>query len=398
MPIAFSRSMRSLSGDRYRRSLLGISLVMAILGAWGIWFWSARIARYETSQTARLEMTQAAAAIEASVDGRIAGLHMVAGQEVKPGQVLVELETTVDRLRLDEQNRLLDSLNQEISVLRDELTAQRQAQQDDRATAPVALQVARARHREAEEDAKFSQEEVTQLTKLRDGGYISNLQLLRAEADYRKHRALADALDLEVRRLELDQQTTESQKKVRLEQIKRELTKLQGEITTITATITTLQKDIEKYQVQSPVAGRVAELVPLHVGDLLRKGEKLGVVLPTGELKIVAQFSPSAGFGRIRPGQKARVRVQGFPWTQYGELTATVTNVAGETRDGLVRVELAILPTSSNLIPLQHGLPAVVEVEVEHLSPASLVLRSAGYGAESTSPATPVPISGGGAE
>ncbi|HNB71023.1 MAG TPA: HlyD family secretion protein, partial [Acidobacteriota bacterium] len=127
------------------------------------------------------------------------------------------------------------------------------------------------------------------------------------------------------------------------------------------------------------------------------KGEKLGVVLPTGELKIVAQFSPSAGFGRIRPGQKARVRVQGFPWTQYGELTATVTNVAGETRDGLVRVELAILPTSSNLIPLQHGLPAVVEVEVEHLSPASLVLRSAGYGAESTSPATPVPISGGGA-
>ncbi|HMW03066.1 MAG TPA: biotin/lipoyl-binding protein, partial [Acidobacteriota bacterium] len=127
MPIAFSRSMRSLSGDRYRRSLLGISLVMAILGAWGIWFWSARIARYETSQTARLEMTQAAAAIEASVDGRIAGLHIVAGQEVKPGQVLVELETTVDRLRLDEQNRLLDSLNQGISVLRDELTAQRQA-------------------------------------------------------------------------------------------------------------------------------------------------------------------------------------------------------------------------------------------------------------------------------
>jgi membrane fusion protein (multidrug efflux system) len=108
------------------------------------------------------------------------------------------------------------------------------------------------------------------------------------------------------------------------------------------------------------------------------QGERVGAVVPSGQLRVVAQFPPAAALGRVRKGQSARVRLEGFPWLQYGSLSARVDTVAQEPRDGLVRVELEVLPQKDDRIPLQHGLPGVVEVDVERISPATLMLRAAG--------------------
>jgi membrane fusion protein (multidrug efflux system) len=116
----------------------------------------------------------------------------------------------------------------------------------------------------------------------------------------------------------------------------------------------------------------------LRIGAVVHEGDKLAAVIPSGKLRVVANFDPPTALGRIRPGQHARLRLEGFPWAQYGSVTATITNVASEIRDGSIRVEMAIDPNSSSRIPLQHGLPGSVEVEIETLSPASLVLRTAG--------------------
>jgi len=70
------------------------------------------------------------------------------------------------------------------------------------------------------------------------------------------------------------------------------------------------------------------------------------------------------------------MRLASFPWTQYGSLAAVVTRIAGEARDGKIRVELSVQPNSPSSIPLQHGLPGVVEIEVERVSPATLLLRT----------------------
>jgi membrane fusion protein (multidrug efflux system) len=100
--------------------------------------------------------------------------------------------------------------------------------------------------------------------------------------------------------------------------------------------------------------------------------------VPDGELKVVALFAPSAALGRVRAGQRGRVRLDGFPWTQYGSTLARVSRVSGEVRDGLVRVDLTLDTSSNPDIPFQHGLPAEVDVEVERLSPLAMLLRSVG--------------------
>jgi membrane fusion protein (multidrug efflux system) len=70
------------------------------------------------------------------------------------------------------------------------------------------------------------------------------------------------------------------------------------------------------------------------------------------------------------------MRLASFPWTQYGSLSAVVTRIAGEARDGKIRVELSVSSDAPSSIPLQHGLPGTVEIEVEQVSPATLLLRT----------------------
>jgi membrane fusion protein (multidrug efflux system) len=123
----------------------------------------------------------------------------------------------------------------------------------------------------------------------------------------------------------------------------------------------------------------MAEAVVLRPGAMVKEGQRLAAIVPESRVQLIAQFAPSAAMGRVRPGQPARLRLDGFPWAQYGSVNAKVTRVAGEVRDGQVRVEFAVVGAPP-AVPLQHGLPGTVEVEVERTSPAALVLRNAGRG------------------
>lgn len=90
----------------------------------------------------------------------------------------------------------------------------------------------------------------------------------------------------------------------------------------------------------------------------------------------MADFLP-AGLGRVREGQTARMRLEGFSWVQYGSLRARVNKVGSEAHGGRVRVELTVV-SSGGPVPLQHGLPGTLEIEVERVTPATLALRAAG--------------------
>jgi len=116
---------------------------------------------------------------------------------------------------------------------------------------------------------------------------------------------------------------------------------------------------------------------------VVRIGDPIATVVPAGGLRAVAWFAPAAALGRIAPGQPAQMRLDGFPWTAFGAVPARVERIADEPDEaGRIRVELALDPADDAAIPLQHGLPGVVEVEVERLSPAALALRAAGRSAQ----------------
>ena len=378
MATAFAQSMRVLAADRGRWSLASLVAVMVLLSAWGAWGVLARIALYEVTRTARLEVAQAGHPIATPVAGRIVATHLVVGRDVQAGEVLVELDAAAVRLQHAEARQQSTALMAQWQARHQELATEEAAQRAERQAARTALAEARARQREAEVALQAAAAQAEVFARMHVRGLAPQLDLLRTRAEAERTRAAADTLRLAISRLEREQQTKDSDRTARLTQFRRELTRLDGDLRTAEATLARLDHSIEQTRLRAPIAGRLGEVADIQPGAVVRQGDILGVVLPVGALRVVAHFLPAVALGRVQPGQPARLRLEGFPWTQYGSLAATVRSVANEARGGVIRVEFSLVPEALTAIPLQHGLPGTVEVEVEQVSPATLVLRGVG--------------------
>ena len=378
MASTFFRSLRSLEADNSQRSYLGLALAASLLTGWMLWFFLAHVSVYAVTNKADLEVDRAAHPVESIVVGRVVATHMVLDQEVKAGDVLVELDSDTQQFQLKEEKSQLSGANPQIRSRTEEIASEEQALVQDQQASKDALEEARAHYNEAEAAAKFAEAEAERLQKMYKAGVVAELDVNRSVADSQQRRAAADSLRYAVVRLEGEQRTRANERKARIEQLTGELNKLRGDQATAGVTIQRLEEEVGRRAIRAPIDGKLGEVAPLRVGTVVHEGEKLAAVIPTGKLRVVANFDPPVALGRVRPGQHARLRLEGFPWAEYGSVGATVTNVASEIRDGGIRVEMALDSNSGSRIPLQHGLPGSVEVEIETLSPANLVLRKAG--------------------
>lgn len=378
MSSCFPHSSRHLHGDGFRRCILFLICVSTLLGTWICWFLLARIDRYEVTGVARVEVDLAGHPLQSRLAGRIAATTLRLGREVVEGEVLVELETGGQRLQVQEERTKLMALGPQIAALRQETGAQERARGEERIVSHVAGEQAGAQLREAGILSKLADEEAGRAKRLRAEGILSESEFQRSRAESQRRQAELETLRLAIGRLDPEQRVREYDRDARVNQLQGSLTRLEGQIVTTAATIKRLQYEIEKCVIRAPINGRLAEVAVLRPGSYVAEGEKLAVVLPRGNYRVIAEFSPPAALGRVRRGQPAILRLQGFPWTQYGSVSATVGDVAGEIRDGSIRVELNVNPNSHFAATLQHGMPGTVEVKVERVSPAELVLRAAG--------------------
>jgi membrane fusion protein (multidrug efflux system) len=378
MPTPFARSLRSLDADRLRGMALTFVVAGVLLASWIVWFVLGRLSVYEVTDRARLEVNQAVHPVDARVEGRVMTTQLILGREVREGDVLIELDADEQRLRLEEEQTRLAVLSPRAAAIASEISAEEQALEAAQRAARAALDEARSQLAESEAPARFAEVEAARVATLRGAGLVSEIEELRTRAESDRRRAASDSLRLAVQRLERSQLTEEQDRRVRLERLRSEQVRLRGEMATSTSAVRRLENEIERRRVRAPISGRLGEVSELRIGGFVAEGQKLGAIVPTGRLKVVAEFEPASALGRIRQGQPARLRLVGFPWTEYGSVRAVVETVAEEVRSGTVRVELSILRDDASAVPFQHGLPGAVEVEVERLSPAALVLRAGG--------------------
>jgi membrane fusion protein (multidrug efflux system) len=375
---AFSQTAQALDVERPRAALLGIVGVVVLLAVLLTWFFRAEVTVYEVSKSARIETERTAHSVDAPTAGRVVTSNLVLGARVGAGDVLVELDSESQRRRLTEEQTRLAMLTPEIDAIDRVLAARARSIEDDRQATLAALDEGRAKRDEADIGAKLASEELVRAARLGDAGTISELEVLRTRADADRRRTQTEAASLDLLRQIREQRTRESQGRAAVEDLRHELAVLEGKRATSRAAIDELTFEIERRTIRAPVAGRVEDVATVAVGSYAREGAKLASVVPDGGLRVLAEFSPFTTVGRVKPGQTARIRLDGYPWTQYGEVHGRVVSIGTEVRQGSVRVELELLPTSSPRIPMQHGLTGSAEVAVEKVSPATLVLRTMG--------------------
>lgn len=387
MATRFVRTTRSLAHEGGGRALLAWAVAGVLLAAWGGWFVFGRVTLYEVSRQARLEVQQSAHPVAPLAASRIAVNTLVLGQAVRAGDVLVELDAGPERLKLAEEQARLAAVLPRIGSLQKEIAALEQAAARERSAAAAAAEAAAFRLREAGAAMDFARDSERRLREESAIGGVAQVEAARAQAEALKLAATRDAVAAEARRLDTESQARALQQQAQVESLRRAVLALEGEAAGAQAAVARLRQEIERHALRAPVSGTVADVATLRTGAYVAPGQKLATVVPQGGLVVVADFAPAAVLGRIHAGQQATLRLDGFPWAQYGSIAATVTRVAGEVRDGVVRVEFAPELATARRFALQHGLPGAVEVALEQVSPLQLVLRAAG---RLDAPAAPV--------
>jgi membrane fusion protein (multidrug efflux system) len=377
MAATFSRTVRSLEGPAGRHrgvAFLGTTVLML----WAGWFLLGQVTVYEVTGKSRLEVKSTAHVVATVLSGRVVQTHLAIGREVHAGEVLVMLDAEAERLAIRERLTRREGLQSRLQALRLEIRAEKEAKEVQREARAAALKASRGLVAAAESRAEYADRHLDMIRQLR----VHNAA---APAELRKARTQAEAghlgirvLELETTRLEQDRLILESDRQVRLAKLDRDAADLAADIVAEEAAIRRLEHDVELRVIRAPVSGRLGEVIEHPVGSVVQATEKLGCIVPPGEPRAVAHF-PVAAVGRLRPGQPARLRLEGFPWTQYGMVHANVAEVGNEASAGLIRVEFTLGPDQTVPVPLEHGLPCSAEVAVEQVSPAILVLRAAGH-------------------
>ena len=373
----FARTLRSLEAERGQVQLLVTALALLAMAGWSAWMLLARIEVHAVSREARLQIATDPHPVQLEVSGRVRTVRAAVGDRVEAGQVLVELDTHAQELDLVQARAELEAHGARAVALEQRAEALDEAGTHSRRASRLTARVAQARRREAQAALDVAEEEHDRTLRIMETGSVPELEMLRLRGEQTRQRAVVEALRLEIDQLRIVASADEGERRALQAEVAAERVEARGAVARSEAIVRKLEHVIAMRLVRAPVSGRVGELAELTAGTVVEAGQRVGTVVPDGELVIVAQLPPAQAVGRLAPGQPATLRLDGFPWTSFGTIRGHVREVASEPREGLVRVEVAI-DAFAPRIPHEHGLPGTLEVEVERVSPAALFLRAAG--------------------
>lgn len=378
MATTFLRSLRSIEGDGGRMGRWLALPGLLLIAAWGVWMVRAEVPLHAASTSARLVRERALHPLQSLVDGRVRAVHVVLEQPVEAGALLLELDTSAQELALAEEGARLAALEGELESARTALAALESAREEAAAAAAAAR--AEAEHELATRklSLRYATEEAERLSQLETTGDVSKLSASRARTEAEKAEVAVSSQEAALARLGLDLRRDDGDRAAELAERRRQLSETEGQRAVHAAARARLEHELELRRVRAPSGGRVAELARLSPGSFVHAGESLGAIVSDAVLAVEADFEPAEALGKVRLGQHGELALAGFPRAQFGALAVEVERIASEARDGKIRVELGLLAPERARVPLEHGLPGAVRIEVERTRPATLLLRSVG--------------------
>ena len=276
------------------------ALAWTIIGTASFGFCFAVFARIDEVVLASGELQPLGAErpIKAPFGGIVKEILVREGQAVKTGQALMRFDAEVSEKRAQ---TLKTQLKLEVKRFEEESRA-------------IKARVSSLRERkEGLKRALLTEEEIyTNIIPLAQQGAFKRTELLR-------QRNRVEQLESEVAQARANLQEVQAQLLKMEQESLREISDLERQLVEVEDTLT---KEI----LSSPVDGLVFGLVPSSPGYATSAGEILVNVVPGGVLEAKI-FVTNRDVGFLKKGMKAQVRVDAFPYTQFGSLPGTLKSV-----------------------------------------------------------------------
>ena len=227
--------------------------------------------------------------------------------------------------RLDQTWRLAASELDEFQARRNALLATIRQRRDEAQTALIQIGP-------LQQNVRIARERSANLEKLLEGKFVSRHEFLAREqervdierslaaqqARLQEAQSAIGGASEELRVLEADtrQQTLDG-----LRQAREQMAQYGAEVTIA-------RQRSRLMELRAPVDGTVQQLAIHTVGGVVTPAQALLAVVPSGEALEVEATVLNKDIGFVRPGQRATIKVESFPYTRYGYLEGVVETVS----------------------------------------------------------------------
>lgn len=93
--------------------------------------------------------------------------------------------------------------------------------------------------------------------------------------------------------------------------------------------ITAIEQWKYRYIIESPVSGQLTFVKYWSENQSVANGDHIASIIPLGRTEVTGRMTvPSVCFGKVRAGQTVNVRLNGFPYMEYGMLRGIIRNIS----------------------------------------------------------------------
>lgn len=294
--------------------------VLATVAALGAGLWWASVAEIEqvTRAGGKVMASSRTQVIQAPDGGVVEQLFVHEGDAVRKGDLLAQLDNTKASAALADSSEKSAALNASLARLRAETLGTPYRPASSNAFSELQRKLYERRQTALREElavlttsADLARREVELNEPLRQAGDISAAEFLRLQ------RAANEAAGL----------VTTRRNKF-LQDAQAELAKTEEDLASIQQVLNDRRGNLEHMQLRAPVDGIVNLITQTTVGAVLRPGDEIMQLLPTGEDLIIEARLRAADIGFVRPGMQATVKLDAFDYSIYGALDGTVSYVS----------------------------------------------------------------------
>lgn len=304
--------------------------------------------------------------------GMVRAIHVRNGQRVRAGQLLVELDPTIATADAAQAGqglldaRLIAARNEaliahiegrggrfvappgtpsEIAATQSrfvrtsiaEYEAQRVTLQRQRAEHAAELAAANAEISSLQQTLPLIDRQLAARQELADRGHFSRLRLLEYEQLRIEHIQNIAVQRANAQRASAAMATLESEGRTLRETFGRtaitELSTAQNEVGQRAQEVTRSDRRATFQQLRSPVSGTVQQLAISTIGGVVQPAQSLMIIVPDDADVIVEAQILNRDIGLIREGQAVRVKLEAFPFTDYGLIEGVVESISRDAID-----------------------------------------------------------------
>lgn len=304
--------------------------------------------------------------------GMVRAIHVRNGQRVSAGQLLVELDPTIAGAEAAAASSAMVSAEvvaarnaallahlegrstrfvappgtpdaiaatQErfVTLAIAEYEAQSAALMRQRAERAAELGGARAEIAKLEQTLPLIDQQLAARAELTARGYYSNLRLLEYEQLRIEHIQNIEVQRANATRAHAAMATLDAQMRVLRETFGKgaitELASAQGEAGQRRQEVTRADARARFQQLRAPVSGTVQQLAISTIGGVVQPAQALMIIVPDQAQVVVEAHILNKDIGFVHEGQAVRVKLEAYPFTDYGIIPGVVESISRDAID-----------------------------------------------------------------